>query len=645
MRITKIKFCNYRPYYNEQIFDIPNNGRIVIVKGENGAGKTNFIKGLTWVLYNEKTLSSRVLFNDAAVNEVAVGSSVKMFIEVHFDHEEKFHILKRELTGKKVSEDVLYCAETYTIEIIFDGKKEKFDDELKISNYINNILNESVKNYFFFDAAKIDNFTKEDHGKDVETAIKNLLKIETIKRAKEHINIVIKETLYSIQGVDQDEIEKTQQAITRVDEDISYYENEIDNLTKEIQAADNDIKKSWDELKHLEDNSKFKEKKVGLEKSLKEKQDIFNKADNDIQNLLSKSYVFFSGRLIDDALAIIKDKSSDEKKIVSQNALIEFIKESIKTNQCYICKDTLSDDKRTYLLQKIPEMAAEKSDTANLLTLNSHLSVGRNDSRASYKSLMISKQHFNELEKTIDDITEQIQDCVKKINQDLPDYSEYETTIKALEKKKYHKEETKQDIKIKFDQLNKEKRNLEEHHLSLTKQNEAFNQEQRKLEICYKIRDEIERIFEQYEKVEIGKINAETKKIFDLIIRKEGFFTDVSIDETYKLNVKKEGTHRNILSDLSYGERQILSLSLIFALAHVSGDHGPFVMDTPLGNLDPIHRRKLLKNATNFIHQMFLLVTGSEFTEDLFEICRDNISVVYRLDDANKGLTKVVKEM
>jgi len=86
------------------------------------------------------------------------------------------------------------------------------------------------------------------------------------------------------------------------------------------------------------------------------------------------------------------------------------------------------------------------------------------------------------------------------------------------------------------------------------------------------------------------------------------------------------------LKQLSYGERQILSLSLILALAKISGDQGPFVMDTPMGNLDPIHRQQLITKIPQYVDQLFLLVTSSEFTKELYQLCVENIGAIFRLD-------------
>jgi len=63
MRITKIKLNNYKQYYGEQIVEVPKEGKIIIIQGENGAGKTNLLNGLTWALYNGKMDRER-LFND-----------------------------------------------------------------------------------------------------------------------------------------------------------------------------------------------------------------------------------------------------------------------------------------------------------------------------------------------------------------------------------------------------------------------------------------------------------------------------------------------------------------------------------------------------------------------------------------------------
>ncbi len=64
--------------------------------------------------------------------------------------------------------------------------------------------------------------------------------------------------------------------------------------------------------------------------------------------------------------------------------------------------------------------------------------------------------------------------------------------------------------------------------------------------------------------------------------------------------------------DLSAGEKQIFTQSLISAVSAVSGRGFPMVIDTPLGRLDIEHRKGVLNHLANREHQVILLSTNTE---------------------------------
>lgn len=64
--------------------------------------------------------------------------------------------------------------------------------------------------------------------------------------------------------------------------------------------------------------------------------------------------------------------------------------------------------------------------------------------------------------------------------------------------------------------------------------------------------------------------------------------------------------------DLSAGEKQIFTQSLISAVSSVSGRAFPMVVDTPLGRLDIEHRKGVLRHLVKREHQVILLSTNTE---------------------------------
>jgi DNA sulfur modification protein DndD len=132
---------------------------------------------------------------------------------------------------------------------------------------------------------------------------------------------------------------------------------------------------------------------------------------------------------------------------------------------------------------------------------------------------------------------------------------------------------------------------------------------------------------------------------YQQLLRKESLVTHLSIDaEHFALTLY--GRDRQVLSAerLSAGERQLLSIALLWGLAKASGRPLPTAIDTPLGRLDSGHRTHLVERYLPFAsHQVLLFSTDEEITGDYLERLRPWIGRTYQLayDDA-AGRTQIL---
>jgi DNA sulfur modification protein DndD len=103
---------------------------------------------------------------------------------------------------------------------------------------------------------------------------------------------------------------------------------------------------------------------------------------------------------------------------------------------------------------------------------------------------------------------------------------------------------------------------------------------------------------------------------FGKLHRKKSLKNAISIDrESYELRLTEDQGHSIEASDLSAGERQLLAISVLWALAQASGRRLPTVIDTPLGRLDGPHRHFLVDNYFPYAsHQVILFSTDEEVT-------------------------------
>ncbi len=86
-------------------------------------------------------------------------------------------------------------------------------------------------------------------------------------------------------------------------------------------------------------------------------------------------------------------------------------------------------------------------------------------------------------------------------------------------------------------------------------------------------------------------------------------------------------------SKLSAGERQLLAVAILWALAKSSGKTLPTVIDTPLGRLDGPHREKLIKNYfPKAGSQVLIFYTDEEVNEKYYQSLKPYISLEYKIN-------------
>jgi len=96
--------------------------------------------------------------------------------------------------------------------------------------------------------------------------------------------------------------------------------------------------------------------------------------------------------------------------------------------------------------------------------------------------------------------------------------------------------------------------------------------------------------------------------------------------------------------DLSAGEKQLFAVAFIYALAKLSGRLMPFVIDTPLGRLDQQHRRRFVAEfLPNASHQVILLSTDTEIVGALYDDIRPLVARHHELANFNGGVTDPVQ--
>jgi DNA sulfur modification protein DndD len=146
-------------------------------------------------------------------------------------------------------------------------------------------------------------------------------------------------------------------------------------------------------------------------------------------------------------------------------------------------------------------------------------------------------------------------------------------------------------------------------------------------------------------------LNITEKYMVELQKRKTGLLAE-NITNCYKKLASKKNLIRKIVmnaetldikylseddkevpkSSLSAGEKQLMVISILWALSICSKKKLPVIIDTPLSRLDSLHRTSLITNYfPNAGEQTIILSTDSEIDAGYYRLMKENIGDEFTL--------------
>lgn len=143
----------------------------------------------------------------------------------------------------------------------------------------------------------------------------------------------------------------------------------------------------------------------------------------------------------------------------------------------------------------------------------------------------------------------------------------------------------------------------------------------------------VEGIIDKAMPTQIGRISTAMTEAYISMAHKTGLIQRIEVDaqgDVKLLDGKGEDVRNN---DLSAGEKQIFTQSLLSAVSAVSKRAFPVVVDTPLSRLDKEHRTGVLKHLAQRSEQVILLSTDTEVVGQYLDAIRSHISVAYRIEN------------
>lgn len=633
MKLTSIKFCNFRSFYGQTPEIAIAGGEFqntTIIHGNNGAGKTSLLNGFTWVLYEKFTAAFAVteqLVNKRAISEVGEDQAVECWVEVGWEHEGVRYRAKRNCRVYKNPTTIDATKTKLTIQIVGDDGKWYFPIE-QPEEIINNILPVSLHQYFFFDGERIEEIVRSDKKAEIAEATEIFLGVKVIDLATKHLKEAKKtldSELAAIGDAETKQLLKHQSKLEREISKISQRQTEIAEDLESQQVFKKDISARLVELSSVRD---LQERRESLENQKRNNYDELKKTKESLKKAISKqAYTLLLSETtvkFRDIIVTFKQRGQLKSGISR-----EFVSELMKSGRC-ICGAELKEGGNGHfhvksLLRKTGSSSVEET----AIRMGAQIDDLEKQAQLFLEMINREQQRIYQLKTSLSDIEMNL-DSIEEILRKDPNED-----ISGLQKRL-------DEIEARIDDLNREQGSNEKEisHLNteidlVVKQIAKQKQNEGRQILAQR------RIIATQDAIDIlTEVKNRQEKQFRLQLEKrvQEIFSEISvtpyipkISEKYELTLVENTTGIEAAVAASTGENQILSLSFIASIIDKVREWSekkkimmvpdsstfPIVMDSPFGSLDANSRRHIAQTIPKLANQLVVLVTKTQWREEV----------------------------
>jgi len=677
MRISKLELQNFRQFRGVQTLEFcgaspadPQN--VTVVCGENGRGKTGLYRAVMYCLYGQRDLDQDrnfardgkasdteglYLVNLAALEAAARDQrGVAAHVRMSFTHDNWAYEMTRSLYGILGSDGGVLEEERGVELAITDGSGNTeilgTADQERIHRETNRILDARVKDYFLFDGERIERLTKvtEQQKKEVAQGIKNLLRIDelfTVEKAVQNLDNKLTKELQKVSTGDYKKKLQEKEQLTekqmRLDEAIERIEGEIETAGAQVARLDRELeqfRENRDLLLRRKDLERYRD---GLLAGIDDVREQMRKFTSHASVLLAKD-------AIDQVYVDIDQKRARGQ--VPPDIKKELIEKLLQEMKC-ICGREIEPESMEYHLLKAWDREVPTAESQRDI-IGLFGDVGRAAEHVENKGTELIEllQKRGELDEKLDRADLQLEELSKQLSRvpdtDLASKNQArENAVKKIAILEQDRDRKKDDLQGTNEKLSRVERELS----TLEKESQEHRRLSSQRELAMRSKGAVKRIIHQFVQEMRQELEDKANGSFRRLLDADGQTTlkGIRVKEDYTLEVV-DWKDRPFLANISAGQRQIVSLCFITALAQVAGGSAvlevPLFMDTPFGRLSYEHRDNLLREIPEVTPQWVLLATETELSEKE----QSHLSgsgrwgKFYRLRAGGEGVTNIVEE-
>jgi len=643
--LDQIKLTNFAIYKGEHSISLtPKNKKPIILFGAyNGSGKTTLLEGLQLVLYGklaktagrgkqpyEQYLSS--LINNKVSKKQGAG------ISLNFRTREGGKETAIEIT-RTWQEATSGIKENF--EVIKNGVFDPISSE-RWGEFVEEFMPSEISELFFFDGEKIEGLADPISSSSMlKSGIYSLLGINSIDNLIKSLSQIEKRKALEIANKDDKSSIENEEALAKtLSNKLSAIETEAGSLRTELDITENKITKIEGEMKVS--GADLLIKRHQLQETLATLTEKKKSLNNELIELASGlSPLLMIKNLITNLRKKIKDGSGHNQKT------FEITQKEFKLLENSFSKQ-VNDVNFSSILNKLISSRIQEIDIESKSSLNDiNLSEIPTDEEMD-GCLTTIKTKLSDLEK----VNFELETTNKNLHA-VPAEEKVKHLIESLNSLRIEKIKLETKIAIVNENQSSAKAELEKVSKILTNKfseiaskNTATKIGERILSHTQKSRNTLLKFKEALIDSHIESLGSSITSCFQSLHRKKDLNLHFNIQPSdFSLHIITNDGQEMPSSKLSAGERQLLAVAILWALAKSSGKTLPTVIDTPLGRLDGPHREKLIKNYFPMASsQVLIFSTDEEVNEKYYKALKPHISAEYKINYDEKSQSSSFEE-
>ena len=629
MIINRLTMHNFGVYAGTNIFEFTHKKPIVLIGGMNGRGKTTFLEAIRLSLYGanstaykESKYNSYNQYLRSYVNRSHWSQS--SYVELEFVLNESTndtYVVRREWDAlSKITKEKI-CVQQNGIYSEFLTKNWAM--------FVESILPSALSSFYFFDGEKIAELAVAKTDVQMKESIRSMLGITILEVLKKDLGRTIRrinkkgksnEPSSKLDGLREErdqaisKLEQIDESVRLVAEKVETIQDELEELHKRYELQGGAV---------LEQRQKLIQKRAAIQTEITQNaESLIGMAATELPMVLVRDLIsqiklqaedehndFIMQQALEQMDAYLSDFAGEHPDSTgASRAFVDFVRKQIEKNATHQIYEM--SDHALFQINELVESTLQESIDHTKTVFSNKIALKRQlDEVDSYLTLDINENELAAIYDQIKTNEAKLIEAQVELNQLQQERSSVNAVVIAKTA------EYNRDVETYLQKIE-----LQEDSDRLLK----YSNMALRMVDAYAL---------ELQKRKTGTLGKTITECYKKLANKKNLIQEIVMDaETLDLQYLDEKGDTVSKESLSAGEKQLMVIAILWALALCSKKKLPVIIDTPLSRLDSQHRASIISTYfPNASDQTIILSTDTEIDHNYYDMMKESVGDEFTL--------------